>query len=520
MKQTSSRRGGGRRAGGKTPAPADTPATDGRPLADATDAERRAGGWWFVPAAAALVVLGIVVRCMFLGDIEFKGDEAMALVLGSDFLAHPRLVTHGMMSSIGWANPPASVYFFAVAHAVGGGDPTAATVTVIAWNGLGLALFAAWLMRTRRHSLGAFWCLWALGLLCLNPWAVIYSRKIWAQDLLPPLVIGGLWCLEALWDGEATSKRATRVRLAVGILLLLVAAQVHMSGILWMAALAAACVLCRPPRLRSQVWFVLGLTAVAGLILYVPWLIYLAHHGLATPMGSWSRRIAYFAPEAWFALRWIAGTWHGQGYPLLSYFFDQPGPGGQEETGLFFSAMGPAWRVAEVAVGVFSVGAWLAAGEHVRRSIATRQPAGPTQWLTVGLAAYVCVLVAGAVHAHPHYAIVALPAAVLVLARGLERAETRWLAARTGGRWALRGAAAAALGVHLWTTLGFLGQIHTQGGTHGDYGMVLHAKVDMVNRAIRMNAPPPTADVAPEIQYLYARAKGQRLVLPPEPRDR
>src|SRR5690606_37232666 len=142
---------------------------------------------WELALLAAILLLAGALRMGAPGITEFKRDEAnlsrlaLDLAQGSDF---PLL---GISSSVGIPNPPISAYLFALPYALDS-TPLLATVFVGALNVLAVAL--TWLLM--RRAFDARPALIAALLYAASPWAVLFSRKIWAQDLLPPFVVGAV----------------------------------------------------------------------------------------------------------------------------------------------------------------------------------------------------------------------------------------------------------------------------------------------------------------------------------------
>jgi len=143
-------------------------------------------------------------------------------------------------------------------------DPVSMTQAVQWINVLGLWGFALWVKKTWPASTQAVG-LWGCALYAVSPLAVLFSRKIWAQDLLIVFVLPWLW-------GHARRQRAWGAALwgVCGALL----GQVHMSGFFAAAALLTATVLVDRGRLRFHVpaWFV---GSALGALLLVPWLGFL-----------------------------------------------------------------------------------------------------------------------------------------------------------------------------------------------------------------------------------------------------
>jgi hypothetical protein len=133
----------------------------------------------------ALVLL--VAALMRLGEpgiIEFLHDEAMLSLMAQDWLAGGDFPLTGIPSSVGVPNPPISVYVLAVPYLISS-SPQVATLFIAALNAAGVGLL--WWMAHR--YLGRVAALAAGLAYALNPWAILYSRKIWAQDFHTPFLL-------------------------------------------------------------------------------------------------------------------------------------------------------------------------------------------------------------------------------------------------------------------------------------------------------------------------------------------
>ncbi|MBI3494016.1 MAG: hypothetical protein HY047_19895 [Acidobacteria bacterium] len=176
-------------------------------------------------AVFGLLVLGALFRLYGLTAMEFKGDEQEALNLGIGLLEqHPWSSTHpfptqGMLSSNGVANAPLFTWIVAAAWAATRG-PVAVTRLVALTNVA--CLYPLWLWARRRMDDGR--ALLTLALCAVSPFAVIFSRKIWTQDLLLPGVLSVVWGVE-WWRGG----RPWRGVVLFGLAALLVG-QLHQSG--------------------------------------------------------------------------------------------------------------------------------------------------------------------------------------------------------------------------------------------------------------------------------------------------
>lgn len=176
---------------------------------------------WESVALVLILLLAASLRLSALGVVEFKRDEANLSQLALD-LAHGRSVPLlGISSSVGIPNSPVSVYLFAIPYLFSS-DPTVATGYVGILNIVAVFLTYA----IARHYYGIVPALTAAVVYAVSPWAIIYSRKIWAQDILPPFVVATIGAgLLGLVEGK---RWAQWVLLPV----LCVTAQIHYSGML------------------------------------------------------------------------------------------------------------------------------------------------------------------------------------------------------------------------------------------------------------------------------------------------
>jgi hypothetical protein len=118
------------------------------------------------------------------GITEFKRDEANLSQLALNLTHGREFPLLGINSSVGIPNPPISVYLFAIPYSVDD-TPVLATLFVGLLNVAAVGL--VWWISRRYY--GRWAALVAGFIYAVSPWAVIYSRKIWAQDLLPVFVV-------------------------------------------------------------------------------------------------------------------------------------------------------------------------------------------------------------------------------------------------------------------------------------------------------------------------------------------
>jgi len=169
---------------------------------------------------AAVLLLAGSLRLGWPGITEFKDDEAQLYTFALDMAEFRTFYLRGIGSSVGLPNSPVSVYLFALPLLVWK-SPVAATLFVGLLNTASVGL-AYWMSRRYWGTRAAFI---AALLYAAAPWAVVYSRKIWAQNLLPLFAAGyALSALLALVEGRSRWLIAHLVLLALIV-------QIHFSGV-------------------------------------------------------------------------------------------------------------------------------------------------------------------------------------------------------------------------------------------------------------------------------------------------
>jgi 4-amino-4-deoxy-L-arabinose transferase-like glycosyltransferase len=212
----------------------------------------------YVALAIILLVAG-VARMGWPGLTEFKADEARLLGLALD-MAEGQFQWRGISSSVGFPNFPMSVWLYALPLIVWP-HPYAATLFTGLLNTI--SVFGCyWLVR---RYWGATAALSAALLYAVSPWAIIYSRKIWAQDLLPLFVVG--WAI-----GAALAFVESRRRwIVVHLLCLAVAIQIHLSAVALLPATGVFLFVFR----RRVNWRMVAVGALLAMMTAAPFLVYL-----------------------------------------------------------------------------------------------------------------------------------------------------------------------------------------------------------------------------------------------------
>lgn len=133
-------------------------------------------------ALVGILALAAFLRLALPGVVEFRQDEANLSQIALDMARGRAFPLSSIDSSVGILQPPGSIYLL-VPPFLFSSDPRLATQYIGLLNVL--AVLCVYLIV--RRSYGPPGALVAALLYAVNPWAVIYSRKIWLADLIPVL---------------------------------------------------------------------------------------------------------------------------------------------------------------------------------------------------------------------------------------------------------------------------------------------------------------------------------------------
>lgn len=242
----------------------------------------------------ALLLLAAVLRLGWPGLTHFQADEARLFTRALAMAQEGELATHGIASSIGFPNSPVSVWLYALPLLFW---PHVYSATLFTGFANLLAVAGCWWL-VRRYF-GPLPALAALLLFAVAPWSLIHSRRIWAQNLLPPFAVA--WGLGALL--AFVERRPAFI--VLHLLALALAVQVHFAGLALLPATMFFLALFR----RRLHWRYGALGALLGLLSAAPFLAYL----LRSPQDSFaslagrSAGIAGWQPEAWRYL-WLLSS--------------------------------------------------------------------------------------------------------------------------------------------------------------------------------------------------------------------
>lgn len=139
--------------------------------------------------AGVALIVGTILRLLWLGDTSFLGDQAQLLAVARSAADHHAIIITGIPSSIGTLNPPASTWLYGPLAIIGG--PLGATIFTALANIAAIALVYA--LATRYVSRRAGFAAALLYATASGP--IHYARFIWQQNLLAPVTLLLLWVI-------------------------------------------------------------------------------------------------------------------------------------------------------------------------------------------------------------------------------------------------------------------------------------------------------------------------------------
>nr|MDQ2716402.1 glycosyltransferase family 39 protein [Chloroflexota bacterium] len=213
------------------------------------------GTWEIYP----IVCIAGFLRLYQINTTEFDGDQAALFRMAHDAIAYHLLPATGIVSSIRVMNPPAAVYFF-LFPALLSADPLWGAILVGVVNTAAVLLTYLFTRRYYGRAAGIIAAL--LYATALRP--VEYSRFIWQQNLLPPLVI---LLMFALFRGAVERRKDWFFPAA---LLLGLLYQLHGLTLVLAVPFLLACMFA-PGTIRKRD---LALTAIALAIIFFPYLLW------------------------------------------------------------------------------------------------------------------------------------------------------------------------------------------------------------------------------------------------------
>ncbi|HVW36762.1 MAG TPA: hypothetical protein VHB99_05640, partial [Pirellulales bacterium] len=261
---------------------------------------------WLLPLAAVLLA-GAALRLVAAEDMEYKADESWTFERTQPSSERP-FPWIGMPSSAGMDNPGMSVWVFMALGRLFRVDDPVNLARVVQWlNVAAILLQVAFAWRFVQWPDREFW-LWSAALLCVNPLAVLFHRKIWPPSVLPIFILA---FLVAWWFRERRCSAFAWGLIGAAI------GQIHMGGFHFAAAAVVWTWRLGGKRTAWKSW---GAGSALGVLPMIPWIKHLiATHG-SRPAANIKWEHIF---EAKFWLRWFSEPFGwGLDYSLGDDFID------------------------------------------------------------------------------------------------------------------------------------------------------------------------------------------------------
>jgi len=468
---------------------------------------------WEWMLLAAVLALGAYLRFSHLGLLEFQGDEAYAANLALEFVKHGRFPSAGLMSSVGVTNPPLFIYLLIPLFAVCA-NPVCVSCC-IAMLGL-LAVACCWWVGRKYY--GPMAGLVAAALFAVSPWAVIYSRKIWAQDFVPVLATATMWAVHAV----ALGRKPKAIFWCV--LLPLCVVQIHFSGLALTAAVLVI-LACLRPKID---WRFAAAGLGSALVLMIPYLQLQSRNGWADFRQALN---TVGGGQRWEQLRGV--TIHpvtGYRLPSRNLVADALAimDGGRIEDVLGISAASEFDRAqvwAHKRGGTdryfeqsLTLGDWLLSLERILfvagfvwivavHRLRMKDELGRRSWILVPwLAVPLLVFWVGGLWVYLSYFVILYPAHFLVCGAAAEqlRGKQRWLAA---------GVVAALLAGNIIFLFDFYRFVGRNGGAQGTFGTALGVKQQAARFLAGQGGERLHAECKTQLQLATAQTPDERKAL-------
>ncbi|MEK7439381.1 MAG: hypothetical protein AABZ78_01160, partial [Chloroflexota bacterium] len=180
-------------------------------------------------------------------------------LLALDMAEFKSFALRGIGSSVGIPNFPISVWLFSIPLLIWK-HPYSATLFVGLLNTI--AVYVTY--RVTKKYWGESAALVAALMFAVSPWAIIYSRKIWAQDLLPLFVVGYIaTALSAFIDQR-------RWMITLHFVLLSCIIQIHLSGLAFIPLTLLWLIIFW----KKVTWRELALGVLGGIVIAIPFGVY------------------------------------------------------------------------------------------------------------------------------------------------------------------------------------------------------------------------------------------------------
>jgi hypothetical protein len=414
-----------------------------------SETHRRQVTAWSIFLCLAMIA-GALLRFSYVNDMEYKEDEEYNFTQTQLIGNSQPWPWVGIASGVYLVNPGMSIWVFAVlAKLLGIHQPTDLAHAVQGFALLGICLILPFAFRFLKGEERETW-LWAYCLAMVNPFLILYQRKLWPEPFLPffsMLTFMGWW------------KKSTPFGCVLWGVTGAILGQIHMSGFFFSAALFLWTLIWERKSVQWRFWF---LGSVIGSLPLIPWAIYAWEHPIHHAMTAGWNEILQFK----FWVFWITdplGLHLGNPLGLLR------GPSQWDQISDFVRypvLAGNATYLTGVAHLLILVGAiWIYARAFQTRFATLRSNNSSSFLVLSAFFGFGILMTATGVMIRRYYMAVAFPLEFIFLVqlvRPLDQLRSRGVLAMI---WVCQ----------LIISINFVVYIHVnQGSTQGDYGPAYH----------------------------------------------
>ncbi|HRE46749.1 MAG TPA: glycosyltransferase family 39 protein [Aggregatilineales bacterium] len=415
-------------------------------------------------AFIGIILLAAALRMGMPGAVEFKQDEANLSLMALDMARGRDFPLLGIDSSVGVRNAPVNVYILALPYLLSS-DPRVATQYIGLLNVIAVAF--TYLFARRYYGVTA--AIFAGVIFAAAPWSVMFSRKIWAQEMLPPFVVG------VIFTGVLGFIEGKKWAQWVHLPLLAVTGQIHYAAFVLIPA-TLYMVWAGRKRLSRAFWLSIVLAGLAVL----PYAVGAVRASLLNPetvgrilAPRGERRPLTLSAQAW------QEAWLTIGGAEIHAF------AGAEMYGEFLKTVPPAYPIFHaLSTAVVGAALWAAARSLRRRDAHATIDRVLLLWVVVPPLAFTPTWTP----MYAHYLIPMFPAAYILLGSAVRDILQRFPARSRLIGWGVFGATAAVVvTLSLWYVIALLNFLNTY-ATTGAFGIPLGYYMP-VREAIYANNP-------------------------------
>lgn len=211
-----------------------------------------------------IFILALLPRILFLNLVEFKADEALTVLEMQKFYQAPHLMYAGLVSSVGARNFPLFHYLLLLPSFFSQ-DPQFLSGFIGVVNAIAIALFY---VITKKYY-GNQPAIIASIFFATNPWSILFSRKIWAQDLIP------IFAIPIYYYFHRVFRDHHRVSTIPLFIFLILTSQLHASGIFFLLIIGIYLIVKQKQYIK--------LACIGIIIGLIPALPYIYHQLSSTP---------------------------------------------------------------------------------------------------------------------------------------------------------------------------------------------------------------------------------------------